>query len=179
MWPVSLEKSLRNRFVKESPEAQKAAIVTDSPDNEPDFLAEAVNRPAKTPASSRDLIRLRGQLAIDDPSFNQPTHRLLFQKLGKALDSQSFTITAKDQELDRAYKAFVKAKPQKRRRVILAPNEDFVRMMDMLSVKETLDQPPKPTPRVTRSRAKEIELEEESEVESVVEDCIEAYMPKE
>ena len=108
MWPVSLEKSLRDRFVKESLEAQKAAIVTDSPDNEPDFLAEAVSRPAKTPASSRDMIRLQRQLAIDDPSFNQPTHRLLFQKLGKALDSQSFTITAKDQELDRAYKAFAK-----------------------------------------------------------------------
>ena len=63
-------------------------------------------------------------------------------------------------------------------RMIFKRKGDFVRMMEVLSVKETLDQPPKPTPRVTRSRAKEIELEEESEVESVVEDCIEAYMPK-
>ena len=34
-------------------------------------------------------------------------------------------------------------------------------MMEVLSVKETLDQRSKPNPRVTRSRAKEIEPEEE------------------
>ena len=59
MWPVSLEKSLNSRFVKESPEAERAAIVTESSHEEPDFLADMAAFPAKTPASSRELNELQ------------------------------------------------------------------------------------------------------------------------
>ena len=179
MWPVSLEKSLNSRFVKESPEAERAAIVTESSHEEPDFLADMAAFPAKTPASSRELNELQKKWAKADAFFAKPTTRLLFRKLGKALDLSNFEITATYQQVSQLTQALENAKPQKRKKVLPAPNEDFVRLKGIREVKGGVQTPKLRTNVVTRARSAEIEEIHESEAESEVGSCIIVGIQKE
>lgn len=162
MWPVSLQTSLRNRFVKQSPEAEKAAVDSDAlkripTPNEPNYLEEFISGAAKTPKSSKDVIALQRKLLQGLPTPVRNGTRLYLQKLGKALDESLFAITAEQQRVSQLTAALKKAKPTKRKKVIPAPNADFVRLKDIQKVKAGLEAPPPCTPvRSLRSGPKKV-----------------------
>ena len=162
LWPVSLQTSLRNRFVKQSPEAEKAAVDSDAlkripTPNEPNYLEEFISGAAKTPKSSKDVIALQRKLLQGLPTPVRNGTRLYLQKLGKALDESLFAITAEQQRVSQLTAALKKAKPTKRKKVIPAPNADFVRLKDIQKVKAGLEAPPPCTPvRSLRSGPKKV-----------------------
>ncbi|KPA39283.1 transposase [Fusarium langsethiae] len=92
----------------------------------------------QTPKSSRDLVKLQRSLMAVDPAFGQSAARLLFRKVGKALDDNIVKLTAAEVQTDHLTNALEKARPQKRRRVIPDPNKDFVELHEVQTEKARL-----------------------------------------
>ncbi|RYP29618.1 hypothetical protein DL768_011211 [Monosporascus sp. mg162] len=126
----------------------------------------------KTPKSSRDLARLEKSLVEVDPSYGNPTIRLLFRKFAKALNEKTNRLSAAEVHNSQLTAALKKAKPKKRRKVQPEPNENFVRMISVRKVKVGLGAPAKGPSAVTRRNQQEDEPSESEEDSDYDPECI-------
>jgi hypothetical protein len=121
-----------------------------------------------TPKSSRDVFRIAEELRKIDPDFGKPIARQLFAKLGKGLDAHiinTFSIEARNEFLEQALE---KARPKKRKRVLPAPNEEFVRIADVMRIRRSM-----PGYMVPDSDGDdEVEVISGNETPEVTEECI-------
>jgi hypothetical protein len=92
----------------------------------------------------------------------------LFRKFEKAFDEMiTKTSAAKAREVALQH-ALERAKPKKRKRVLPAPNEDFVRMADVMKVRRTMSGAVGPNSDDDGND----EVESEIEVRDEIQDCI-------
>ncbi|RYO76737.1 hypothetical protein DL764_010281 [Monosporascus ibericus] len=113
MWPVDRDRALKSPYVKKS-----------------DGL--------DTPKSSKDLKILEKALIKVDPAFGKATGRLLFRKVGKALDISNSELTALENHNNQLTSALEKAHPKKLKKVETDPNQEFVRLKNVREVKAGL-----------------------------------------
>ncbi|RYP71326.1 hypothetical protein DL771_004903 [Monosporascus sp. 5C6A] len=85
--------------------------------------------------NNRNLVQIEKSLVGINPTFGNLTARLLFRKLGKALDEKSLKLSAAEVHNSQLAAALEKAKPKKRRKVQPEPNEAFVKMISVRKVK--------------------------------------------
>lgn len=142
---------------------------TPPPPREPDLVAEVSKLPVKTPKSSKEVLQLQRDLSKIDPIFGNATGRLIFRKTAKALDASTLESSLMEQHNEQLTVSIEKTKPKKRRKVLPAPNEEFVRLKDVQLVKGGLEGPPRRSTRNTRLKV--VEIKEESEGYSD-DDCI-------
>lgn len=141
---------LNNRFVRMGGRITKIAAAEPIPEPvQPQYLEVLSYTTAKTPKSSRDIVDLQRAFAKMDPTFGKPTARLMFRKLGKALDISTVKLTAVELENCQLTEAIKKSK-EKKKKVVPAPNEEFVQLRDVAKVKESISAKPKARRAVTR-----------------------------
>ncbi|OBS20524.1 hypothetical protein FPOA_17809 [Fusarium poae] len=139
IFPRNRSKPLNSRFVRRGdPDATSAPISAFPTPPAPDFAQKMSAVDVQTPKSSRDLVKLQRSLMAVDPAFGQSAARLLFRKVGKALDDNIVKLTAAEVQTDHLTNALEKARPQKRRRVIPDPNKDFVELHEVQTEKARL-----------------------------------------
>lgn len=173
MWPVDRELALKNPYVKQLAEAKgDPAPNTKQPPQSPDFLEPIASITVNTPKSSKDVNKLREILTKVEPTFGNPTTRLLFRKVGKALDDSNNKLTAVENHNNQLISALEKAGSKKRRKVEPDPNHEFVKLKDVRLVKAGLQGPAKGLNVVTRQNEPEDEEEEESEYKNDDPECI-------
>lgn len=137
----------------------------------PNFIDKMAPTHLKTPSSSQNLNILTNELAKVNPTFEKPAARLLFKKLGKALDNVTVKLATTEARADYLEKALVNAKPQKRRKVLPDPNSTFVNIKAIMKEKERLKaQKIGGTGTVSNSNANP--EDNASSIESVAEDYI-------
>ena len=172
-WPVSLQTMLNNPFVRMGGRITKIAAAEPIPEPvQPQYLEVLSYTTAKTPKSSRDIVDLQRAFAKMDPTFGKPTARLMFRKLGKALDISTVKLTAVELENCQLTEGIKKSKEKKKKKVVPAPNEEFVRLRDVAKVKESISAKPKARRAVTRKKPAESEDEEESDDNTDESECI-------
>ncbi|KAK2931908.1 hypothetical protein FoTM2_009426 [Fusarium oxysporum f. sp. vasinfectum] len=138
-FPRNRSKPLNSRFVRRGdPDATYAPTSAFPTPPAPDFAQKMSAVDVQTPKSSRDLVKLKRSLMAVDPAFGQSAARLLFRKVGKALDDNIVKLTAAEVQTDHLTNALEKARPQKRRRVIPDPNKDFVELHEVQTEKARL-----------------------------------------
>ncbi|RYO93061.1 hypothetical protein DL762_001324 [Monosporascus cannonballus] len=171
--PINKRKVLNNRYVKEGGAITNAPVPRSIRTTErPDFFGQMAALGIKTPKSSRELTRLEKSLVGVDPTYGNPTVRLLFRKFAKALDDKTAKLSAAEVHNSQLTAALEKAKPKKRGKVQSEPNKDFVKMISVKKVKVGLKAPAKGRSTVTRKYQQQNEPSE-SEKDSEVElDCI-------
>jgi hypothetical protein len=134
----------------------------------PDFDVLLNPTLAKTPKIFRGfIIAIKGLRGID-PIFNNSTIRLLFRKFGKAFDERIAETSAAKAWKVALQHALERAKPKKRKHVLPAPNEDFVRMADVMKVRRTMSGAVGPNSDDDGND----EVESEIEVGDEIQDCI-------
>ncbi|RYP57397.1 hypothetical protein DL771_011482 [Monosporascus sp. 5C6A] len=171
--PINREKMLNNRYVRAGGEIANApAPGSISTPSRPDFFAQMAALGVKTPKSSRDLARIEKSLVEVDPTFGNPTARLLFRKLGKALDEKALKLSAAEVHNSQLTAALEKAKHKKRKKVQPEPNEDFVKMISVRKVKAGLKAPAKGRSVVTRQNQQQDEPSESEEDSDDDPECI-------
>jgi hypothetical protein len=139
IYPRDRNKPLSSRYVRRAGNSPYTPISPEIPVWEtPDFDVLLSPTLVKTPKTSRNFIIAMKELREIDPIFNNPIIRLLFQKFGKVFDEKiAGTSAAKAREVALQH-ALERAKPKKRKHVLPAPNEDFVRMADVMKVRRTM-----------------------------------------
>jgi hypothetical protein len=139
IYPRDRNKPLSSRYVRRAGNSPYTPISPVIPVREtPDFDVLLSPTLVKTPKTSRDFIIAIKELRGIDPTFNNPTIRLLFRKFGKAFDEKIAETSAAKARKVALQHALEKAKPKKRKSVLPAPNEDFVRMADVMKVRRTM-----------------------------------------
>ncbi|RYO82199.1 hypothetical protein DL763_008316 [Monosporascus cannonballus] len=171
--PINKAKVLNNRYVraggaKGNTSARRSIRTLERPD----FLAQMAALGVKTPKSSRELARLEKSLVEVNPTYGNPTVRLLFRKFAKALDDKTTKLTAAEVRNSQLTAAVEKAKHKVRRKVQPEPNEDFVKMISVRKVKVGLKAPAKGRSTVTRQNQQQNEPPEGEEDSEVEVDCI-------
>jgi hypothetical protein len=134
-----------------------------------DFHTELSPIILNTPQSSWDVWNLARSLREIDPEFGKPVARQLFGKLAKSLDNHILKNTMIEARIEALQHSIDRLRPRKRRRVLPAPNNDFVQLADVLRVRRAMGVIPD-------SEGEEEEETEEiikNEDNSVIEDCIE------
>ena len=173
MWPVNRELALKNPYVKQLTAAEgDPASNTKQSSEPPDFLAPITSVNVNTPKSSKDVDKLREILTRIDPAFKNPTTRLLFRKVGKALDDSNNKLTAAENHNNQLTSALEKATSKKRRKVEPDPNHVFVKLKDVRLVKAGLQGPAKEPNVVTPQNEPQDDEEEEGEYENDDPECI-------
>jgi hypothetical protein len=169
IYPRDRNKPLGSRYVRRAGNSPYIPISPVIPVREtPDFDVLPSPTLVKTPKTSRDFIIAIKELRGIDPTFNNPTIRLLSRKFGKAFDEKiAETSAAKAREVALQH-ALERAKPRKRKRMLSAPNEDFVRMADVMKVRRTISGAVGPNSDDDGNE----EVESEIEVEDEIKDCI-------
>lgn len=173
IWPVNRKLALRNPYVKqlEGPESTRSKK-TPLQSQPPDILEPIAVTEVRTPKSSKDVDRIREILANIDPAFGNPTTRLLFRKVGKALDNSNVQLTAAENHNNQLTAALEKAGSKKRKKVEPDPNQEFVRLKDVRLVKEGLQKGSTGPNVVTPQNEPEEEEEKEIEYENSDPECI-------
>ena len=106
-----------------------------------------------------------------DSAFGKLTARLLFRKIGRALDETSSKLTAAENHNSQLTSALERACPKKRKKVEADPNQEFIRLKDVRQVKARMEE--HLTRRTIITRRDEAEDEkEENEIEGFDPDCI-------
>lgn len=173
MWPVNRELALKNPYVKQLTAAEgDPASNTKQSSQPPDFLAPIASVNVNTPKSSKDIDKLREILTRIDPAFKNPTTRLLFRKVGKALDDSNNKLTAAENHNNQLTSALEKVTSKKRRKVEPDPNFEFVKLKDVRLVKAGLQGPAKEPNVVTPQNEPQDDEEEEGEYENDDPECI-------
>lgn len=126
----------------------------------------------RTPKSSKDVNRIREILYRIDPAFENPTTRLLFRKVGKALDDSNSSLTATENLNNQPTAALERAGSKKRKKVEPDPNQEFVKFKDVRLVKEGMQGPVTGPNIVIQQNESEDEEEEKSEYNTDDPDCI-------
>ncbi|RYP34503.1 hypothetical protein DL766_002945 [Monosporascus sp. MC13-8B] len=171
--PINKRKVLNNRYVREGGAMANAPVPRSIRTTErPDFFGQMAALGVKTPKSSRELARLEKSLVGVDPTYGNPTVRLLFRKFAKALDDKTAKLSAAEVHNSQLTAALEKAKPKKRGKVQSEPNEDFVKMISVKKVKVGLKAPAKGRSTVTRKYQQQNEPSESEEDSEVELDCI-------
>ena len=173
IWPVDRKLALSNPYVKQDavPESDQVAKAK-SQSQQPDFLEALAAMDVRTPKSPKDINRIRAILYRIDPAFENPTTRLLFRKVGKALDDSNSSLTAAENLNNQLTVALERAGSKKRKKVEPDPNQEFVKLKGVRLVKEEM-QGPATGPNVgTQQNESEDEEEEESEYNTDDPDCI-------
>ncbi|RYP58830.1 hypothetical protein DL771_011106 [Monosporascus sp. 5C6A] len=122
--------------------------------------------------NNRDVKVVEKALVEIDPVFGRPTARLLFRKIGKALDEKNNKLSATEVQNSQLTAAIDKAKPKKRKTVQPEPNEDFVRMISVRKVKVGLRTAPKRRSTATQRNQQEDEPSESEEDSEDDPECI-------
>ena len=81
-----------------------------------------------TPKSSREVNFIQSRFSSFDPAFKNPTARLLFRKISKALNNKISQLAAFKLKVQQLTAALKKARPKKRRKVITDFNKEFIRL---------------------------------------------------
>ena len=106
-----------------------------------------------------------------DSAFGKPTARLLFRKIGRALDETSSKLTAAENHNSQLMLTLKRACPKKRTKMETNPNQEFIRLKDMRQVKARMEE--HLTRRTIIIRRDKAENEkEENEIEGLDPDCI-------
>ena len=173
MWPVNRKLALNNPYVKklEGPEGPRVARATTN-SQPPDFLEPIAATDVRTPKSSKDVNKLQEILTSIDPSFRNPTARLLFKKMGKALDESNIKLTATENHNNQLTAALERTGSKKRRKVEPDPNQEFVQLKDVRLVKEGLQGSSTGPNVVTPQNEPEEKEDEESEYKNDDPECI-------
>ncbi|KAH8655516.1 hypothetical protein BX600DRAFT_440035 [Xylariales sp. PMI_506] len=168
--PRMKAKALNNRFVRSS---SKSSSSTDSPAT-PKQTPTTPNSELVivTPESSQDLFILERRLRKADPRFATSTARILFRKIGKALDNKVLQNSSMAAENDILKLQNKKRLNSKRKKVIPAPNEDFARIIDIRKVKEDLGIIEKSVEDDTQENDDLVVDELENDTDSIIQDCI-------
>ncbi|RYP65656.1 hypothetical protein DL771_008208 [Monosporascus sp. 5C6A] len=162
--PIDRAKMLNNRYVRDGAgRADAPTLRSTSTPERPDFFSQMAALGIKTPKSSRDLARIEKSLVGINPTFGNPTARLLFRKLSKALDEKTSKLSAVEVHNSQLTAALKKAKPKKRRKVQPEPNEEFVKMISVRKVKVGLQASAKGPSAVTRKNQQQGESSESEE----------------
>jgi hypothetical protein len=104
----------------------------------PDFAVEFSPMEFSISKSSRDVFRIAEELRKIDPDFGKPIIRQLFAKLGKGLNAHiinTFSIETRNEFLKQALE---KARLKKRKKVLPASNEKFVRIADVIRIQRNI-----------------------------------------
>ncbi|RYP03077.1 hypothetical protein DL765_010610 [Monosporascus sp. GIB2] len=132
MWPVDRDRALKSKYVKKNEDAgNRPAAESFIIPQQPDFLSPIALMGFNTPKSSRDLKVFEKALIKADPAFGKATARLLFRKVGKALDLCNSELTALENHNSQLASALEKARPKKLRKVEADPNQEFVRLKNV------------------------------------------------
>lgn len=142
IWPRDREKPLKSKYVL----LEKEGVVRQRPGESrllqrastPDLLGTIVQTPIKTPSRGQELLISRRKLAATDPTFNMPAQRLFARKASKALDEATGQIAHLQAQNDYLRAKIKIDRPNKRKAVAVAPNEAFVRMVDVRRTKRRL-----------------------------------------
>lgn len=137
IWPRDREKILQSHWVTGADRA--SATRPSKPvfpiQSSPRFDEIMAGIYLSTPKSSRDLVLIEQALGGMNNLYRNPTVRLLFRKLGKALDLQTAQLTEERSRTAALTEALKKTKPKKRKAVHEDPQSTFVRIMDVKKVK--------------------------------------------
>jgi hypothetical protein len=104
----------------------------------PDFAVEFSSMDFSTPKNSWDVFRIAEELRKINPNFGKLIARQLFAKLGKGLNTHiinTFSIEARNEFLKQALE---KARPKKRKKILPAFNEKFVRIADVIRIRRSM-----------------------------------------
>ncbi|RYP03578.1 hypothetical protein DL765_010455 [Monosporascus sp. GIB2] len=173
MWPVDRDRALKSKYVKKNEGAgNRPAAESSIIPQQPDFLSPFASMGLNTPKSSRDIRILKKALIKVDPAFGKATARLLFRKVGKALDASNSELTALENHNSQLTSALEKARPRKLRKVETDPNQEFVRLKNVRQVKAGLKGNAQGPSAVTPQKEAQDEGEEESEYYTDDPDCI-------
>jgi hypothetical protein len=101
----------------------------------------------KTPKSSRNLLKLEQQLYGVNKLFATFTIRLLFRKMGKALDIGNAELAESRSQCATLTESLKKARPKKRKTIKMKVQNGFVQLMDVRRIKIAIRAVPNtPTP---------------------------------
>ena len=114
LWPKSLHKPLRSRWVV----VQPSILLPDLPSTTPAIIS---------PKCGRDV---RNQWVAKQCS---PSTRLFNRKTSIALDNAIFTCIEKDRQITSLREQLEQAKPAKRRKIVQEPNERFICLAQVLA----------------------------------------------
>jgi hypothetical protein len=89
----------------------------------------------KTPKSSQDLLKLEQQLYGVDKLFVIFTIRLLFRKVGKALDIGNAELAESRSQCATLTELLKRARPKKRKAIEIKVQNGFVQLMDVRRIK--------------------------------------------
>ncbi|RYO92532.1 hypothetical protein DL764_008115 [Monosporascus ibericus] len=173
MWPINRDRALKSPYVKKSNGAGNAPVAKPSAIlQQPDFLEPIASIGLNTPKSSKDLKILEKALIKVDPAFGKATGRLLFRKVGKALDISSSELTALENHNNQLTSALEKARPKKLKKVETNPNQEFVRLKNVREVKAGLKSNLQEPSSITPQNEAQDKEEEEKEYDTDDPDCI-------
>jgi predicted CopG family antitoxin len=102
-----------------------------------------------TPKSSREVLNLYRKMCAADESFQASATRLLFRKVGRALDIANAKLAESKSRYESFSDLLKKARPKKRKAVEMKVQGTFVQMMDVRKVKISMGvqlEPPSPVP---------------------------------
>jgi hypothetical protein len=122
----------------------------------------------KTPKSSRNLLKLKQQLCGVDKLFAIFTIRLLFRKVGKALNIGNAELAESRSQCATLTKSLKKTRPKKRKAIKIKVQDGFVQLMDVRKIKVIMGAvPDTPTPITDENFVNNVE-KESNEVENEI-----------
>jgi hypothetical protein len=114
----------------------------------------------KIPKSSRDLLKLKQQLCGVDKLFAIFTIRLLFRKVGKALDIRNAELAESRSQCATLTELLKKARPKKRKAIKIKVQNGFMQLMDVRKIKIAMGAvPDTPTPITNENFVNNVEKE--------------------
>jgi hypothetical protein len=166
IWPRNRNKVLQSHWVTGEPRTSvssgpKPVIPVQST---PQFDEITFLLLIKTPKSSRDLLKLEQQLCGVDKLFATFTIRLLFRKVGKALDIRNAELAESRSQCATLIESLKRARSKKRKAIEMEVQDGFVQLMDVRRVKVAMGAvPDTPTPVIDENFVNNVG-EESSEV---------------
>lgn len=111
------------------------------------------------PRSSPEISQLQSRFTSFNLAFRNPTSRLLFRKMGKALDDRINQLAATELKVQKLTAALERAYPKKRRKVVADPNEKLVRLRHIREVKWEMEHGQRvPRAVTTRNQVEEVPI---------------------
>ena len=175
-WPVDRNEPARNPYLTfGGAERTLPSVVPVTSLIPPDFASQMSGIVITTPRSSREVYSVKSQLTSFNPAFKSPTCRLLFRKIGKALDDRISQLATAELKVQQLTAALERARPKKRRKVIADPNEEFVRLKRVREVKEDIREGRRAPRSVTRQNQQEEVPVQASVGDEGTQECIEVH----
>jgi hypothetical protein len=114
----------------------------------------------KTPKSSRNLLKLKQQLYSVNKLFATSTIRLLFRKMGKALNIRNAKLAESRSQCATLTESLKKARPKKRKAIKMKVQNGFMQLMDVRKIKVAIKAVPNtPTPVTNENFVNNVEKE--------------------